>query len=56
MSPELLEVLRARIPQKRFGSPSDVVEAVLFFLTGPRFITGQILAVDGGRTSEGGRS
>jgi len=26
------------------------VDAVLFLLGGPRFITGQILAVDGGRS------
>ena len=44
-----LEKLRSRIPQGRFGSPQDVVEAILFLLTGPRFMTGQILAVDGGR-------
>jgi pteridine reductase len=49
-SPEELERLRERIPQRTFGSPRDVVEAVLFFLTGPRFITGQMLAVDGGRS------
>ena len=45
-----LDALRARIPQRRFGSPEDVVEAVNFLLAGPRFITGQILAVDGGRS------
>ncbi len=49
LSPETMEGLRQRIPQQRFGSPEDIVEAVLFFLTGPKFITGQILAVDGGR-------
>ncbi len=47
-APEL-ERLRARIPQRRLGSPADVVDAVLFFLQGPRYITGQILAVDGGK-------
>lgn len=35
-------------PMKRNGSGDDVAEAVLFFATGPSFITGQILAVDGG--------
>jgi pteridine reductase len=47
-----LSRLRERIPQKRFGSPQDIVDAVGFLLTGPRFITGQILAVDGGRSLE----
>ncbi len=54
MTPEFLEVLRERIPQKRFGAPVDIVETVLFLLTGPGFITGQILPVDGGRTLETG--
>jgi NAD(P)-dependent dehydrogenase (short-subunit alcohol dehydrogenase family) len=38
----------ARTPMRRNGAASEVAEAVLFFATGPRFITGQILAVDGG--------
>ena len=33
---------------KRNGSAEDVAAAVLFFLTGPHFITGQLLGVDGG--------
>ncbi len=45
-----LEQLREKIPMGRFGAPADVVETALFLLTGPRFITGQILAVDGGRS------
>ncbi|MGC1461652.1 MAG: SDR family oxidoreductase [Terracidiphilus sp.] len=38
----------ARTPMKRNGTPEDVARAVLFFATGPSFVTGQILAVDGG--------
>jgi len=38
----------SRTPMRRNGSAEDVAQAVLFFATGPRFITGQILAVDGG--------
>ncbi len=37
-----------RTPMKRNGTPADVAAAVLFFATGPDFITGQLLAVDGG--------
>jgi pteridine reductase len=37
-----------RTPMKRNGSAADVAAAVLFFATGPHFITGQILSVDGG--------
>lgn len=38
----------ARTPMRRNGAAEDVAQAVLFFATGPKFITGQILAVDGG--------
>jgi NAD(P)-dependent dehydrogenase (short-subunit alcohol dehydrogenase family) len=37
-----------KTPMKRNGTPQDVAAAVLFFATGPHFITGQILSVDGG--------
>jgi NAD(P)-dependent dehydrogenase (short-subunit alcohol dehydrogenase family) len=33
---------------RKSGTPEDVADAVHFFLTAPDFITGQILAVDGG--------
>ncbi|HEX7893741.1 MAG TPA: SDR family NAD(P)-dependent oxidoreductase [Terriglobales bacterium] len=35
-------------PMRRNGRESDVAAAVLFFASAPHFITGQILAVDGG--------
>lgn len=35
-------------PMKRPGKAVEIAEAVAFFLTAPDFITGQILAVDGG--------
>jgi 3-oxoacyl-[acyl-carrier protein] reductase/pteridine reductase len=38
----------ARTPMRRNGTAEEVAQAVLFFATGPRFVTGQILAVDGG--------
>ena len=37
-----------KTPMKRNGRPQDVAAAVMFFATGPHFITGQILSVDGG--------
>lgn len=37
-----------KTPMRRNGSPREVAAAVLFFATGPHFITGQILGVDGG--------
>ena len=38
----------AKTPMGRNGDAHDVAQAVLFFATGPHFITGQTLVVDGG--------
>ena len=35
-------------PMQREGRPEEIADAVHFFLTAPTFITGQIIAVDGG--------
>jgi len=35
-------------PMQRNGRGDEIAAAVLFFATAPQFITGQILAVDGG--------
>ena len=43
--------LAARIPMGRHGRPEDVADAVHFFATGPEYITGQILHVDGGASA-----
>ena len=37
-----------KTPMQRNGTADDVAAAVRFFATGPHFITGQLLAVDGG--------
>jgi pteridine reductase len=42
-----------RTALKRAGSPEDVARAVLFFATEAPYVTGQILAVDGGRSAGG---
>lgn len=48
------EALRRRIIErtalKRGGSPEDIARAALFFACDAPFVTGQILAVDGGRS------
>jgi pteridine reductase len=49
--PDTKKRIVSRIPMGREGSPQDVVDTVLFLLTGPRYITGQVIAVDGGRSS-----
>lgn len=42
------EHFEQKTPMRRNGTPQDVAAAVMFFATGPHFITGQILSVDGG--------
>ncbi len=41
----------ARIPLHRTGSPEDIARAVAFLLLDAPYVTGQILAVDGGRST-----
>lgn len=45
---EVAQKFAARTPMQRNGTAEEVAAAVRFFLTGPAFITGQVLAVDGG--------
>lgn len=49
LSAELREEMMKRIPLKSFGTPEDIANAALF-LAGPggRYVTGQVLTVDGG--------
>jgi pteridine reductase len=42
------EITRS-IPAKRWSKENEVEEALLFLLSGPAYITGEILHVDGGR-------
>lgn len=37
-----------KIPMKRWGTPKEVADTVVFLLLGPAYITGQVLYVDGG--------
>jgi 3-oxoacyl-[acyl-carrier protein] reductase/pteridine reductase len=43
-----MKKMAKRTPMERNGQSSDIAAAVLFFATAPHFITGQVLAVDGG--------
>jgi 3-oxoacyl-[acyl-carrier protein] reductase/pteridine reductase len=45
---ESYEHFARKTPMKRNGTSDDVASAALYFATAPHFITGQILAVDGG--------
>jgi 3-oxoacyl-[acyl-carrier protein] reductase/pteridine reductase len=35
-------------PARRGGTPEEIADAVVYFLKASNFVTGQILAVDGG--------
>jgi len=48
---ELQEKIIDRTALKRLGSPEDVARACLFFATEAPYVTGQVLAVDGGRSA-----
>jgi 3-oxoacyl-[acyl-carrier protein] reductase/pteridine reductase len=45
---EFMARMAKQTPMRRNGSGDDVSAAILFFATAPKFITGQIMAVDGG--------
>jgi NAD(P)-dependent dehydrogenase (short-subunit alcohol dehydrogenase family) len=47
---ESLDMLRARQPMGRLGTPDEVADAVLYLATAD-FVTGTILTVDGGLTA-----
>lgn len=42
--------LESAIPAGRLGTPRDVAETVVFLAGGPTYVTGQVIAVDGGRS------
>lgn len=44
-APDILD----RVPAQRWGELREVEEALIFLLTGPAYITGEIIHVDGGR-------
>lgn len=50
-SPAAREAVLARIPLGREGSVEDVARAVLFLAREAPYVTGQVLAVDGGRSA-----
>lgn len=43
-----MKKMATQTPMRRNGTASDIAAAVMFFATAPHFITGQLLAVDGG--------
>lgn len=45
---DFMRRMAKQTPMRRNGTSEEIAEAVIFFATAPHFITGQILAVDGG--------
>ncbi|MGH3380019.1 MAG: SDR family oxidoreductase, partial [Actinoallomurus sp.] len=43
------ERLARTTPLRRLGTPADAVGALLYLLEGGDFVTGEVIAVDGGR-------
>lgn len=50
MDPSLQKEIIQQTALKRTGGPEDIVRALLFFAAESPFVTGQILAIDGGRS------
>mgnify|MGYP006288604103 FL=1 len=49
LSDELTSRMTDRVPLRTYGTPEDVADAVLFFVSNrAKYITGQVLNVDGG--------
>lgn len=50
LSDEIKTKIVDRTPQKRAGGPDDIAKTALFLIRDAGYITGQIIAVDGGRS------
>ena len=51
LSDKIKEAMIAQIPMKRFGAPEEVAD-VAVFLVKQEYLTGQVIAVDGGLTMQ----
>jgi len=45
---ERIDRLICKTPVQRAGTAEEIADAVIYFLTATNFVTGQVLAVDGG--------
>ncbi len=50
MADDVKQSILDQIPLQRTGSPDDIAECVLYLLRDAAYVTGQIIAVDGGRS------
>jgi 3-oxoacyl-[acyl-carrier protein] reductase len=49
-SAERMGIAEEKIPLGHYGSPADIIRAVLFFAYDATYVTGQTLIIDGGRS------
>lgn len=52
MDPDFQKSIARHIPLKRLAEADEIAEAILFLAKGPSYITGTVLAVDGGLVAE----
>lgn len=50
VDPDYQRLILAKTPLNRTGAPDDIARTIVFLLADAPFITGQIIAVDGGRS------
>jgi len=50
MPDKVADMIIKQVPMKRVGDPTDIARTVLFLIKDAPYITGQIIAVDGGRS------
>lgn len=50
VSDQMRETVLKQIPLKRVGEPADIASCVLYLVRDAHYVTGQIIAVDGGRS------
>jgi pteridine reductase len=43
------ENILVNVPAKRWAEPEEVNSSLIFLLTGPSYITGEVIHLDGGR-------
>ena len=50
MSDATKEIILRQVPLQRTGGPDDIAGCVLYLVRDAGYVTGQIIAVDGGRS------
>lgn len=51
VSDSMRDTVLRQIPLKRVGEPADIAGCVLYLVRDASYVTGQIIAVDGGRSA-----